>query len=152
MPEIDYLDLLESPESAKVLVTTSQDGSPHAAITDFLRKGPDGSILYLEPLESSLTNKNLVRAIWFDGRVAIALSHPDGRRVELRGRPERALIAGPYFQEHYQALQEQYGDIDLAAVWVILIEHVANHEFLAVQRREEQNHFFFRHLDRIAVQ
>lgn len=144
--------LIDDPTAAKVLVTTDESGTPHAAVTDFLQTAGDGTILYLEPLESSASNRNLVRSIWYDRKVAIALRGADGRSFQIKGRPVRTHVAGPVFQRHYVALQERHGDIDLAAVWVIQPEAVHDEEFGRAKAHEEATRPFFRHLDRIAKQ
>ncbi|CAH2603276.1 conserved protein of unknown function [Rhodovastum atsumiense] len=148
----DLHALIADPATVKVLVTTDAEATPHAAVTDFLALADDGSILCFEPLESSRSNRNLVRAIWFDRKVAIALAAPDGRRFELTGRPLRSLIAGPVFQCHYEAFTAAHPGADLAAVWVIAIDSVTDLDFDRARRQEEATHFFFRHLDRIAIQ
>ncbi|PWC45843.1 pyridoxamine 5'-phosphate oxidase family protein [Azospirillum sp. TSO22-1] len=148
----EVADLIADPTAAKVLVTTDEDGTPHAVATDFLEIAGDGTILYLEPLESSASNRNLVRSIWYDRRVAIALKGADGRSVQIKGRPVRTHVAGPVFQRHYVDFQERHGDIDLAAVWVIRPEAVHDEDFGRAKAHEEATRPFFRHLDRIAKQ
>lgn len=125
------------------------DGAPYTTVTDLLEPAANGAILYLEPLESSAANRNLVRSIWFDRPVSIAPGALDGRRFHIRGRVRRTHIAGPFFQERYVALRERRGDLDLAAVWEIVPTAVEDQDFDRL-KAEEARHPFFRHLDRIA--
>jgi hypothetical protein len=61
------------------------------------------------------------------------------------------LVAGPKFQAHYVAFRAARGDVDLAAVWVLAFDEIEDLDFDAAREREEAEHFFFRHLDRIAI-
>lgn len=146
----EVVDLINDQSAVKVLITTSETGTPHAVVTDFLENGENGTILYLEPLESSLSNKNLVGSIWFDRALAIALSSSNRQRFQVTGRPIRAYVAGPVFQRHYDAFRERFGDVDLAAIWVIKPEAVEDQDFARAKRRQEATRPFLQHLDRIA--
>lgn len=146
----EIIDLLAESDTTKVLATLDADGFPHVVVKQSLQPGEDGSILYLELLESSRTNKNLVRSIWYDRSVAIALKGKDGRSWQIKGKPVKTHITGPLFLEHYTAVRERLGDVDLAAVWVIEPEEIINETFAVRREEEERNHPFFTHLDRLA--
>ncbi|HEX9022889.1 MAG TPA: pyridoxamine 5'-phosphate oxidase family protein [Geobacteraceae bacterium] len=146
----EIIDLLGDSETTKVLATLDADGFPHAVVKQSLQPGEDGEIIYLELLESSQTNRNLVRSIWFNQKVAIALKGKDGRSWQVKGRPVRTHITGPLFQRHYTEIRERLGDVDLAAVWVIEPEEVIEESFAARRSEEERKHPVFTHLDRLA--
>lgn len=148
----EIIDLLKDTETTKVLATLDASGFPHAVVKQSLQPGDDGTILYLELLESSRTNKNLVRSIWFDQKVAVAVSGKGGRSYQIKGKPVKTHVTGPVFQEHYTAIRERLGDVDLAAVWVIEPEEVIEETFAARKAEEERKHPFFTHLDRLARQ
>jgi hypothetical protein len=146
----DVVALLNAPDTVKILATTGADGFPHAVEKQSLHAAGDGTIHYLERLESSTTNRNLVRAIWFDAHVAIALKGSDGRTVQIKGRPVKAHITGPLFQSHYLRLREQEGDADLAAVWVIEPTLVADQDLTRRRAAAEAAPPPIIQLDRIA--
>ncbi len=146
----EIIDLLGDGETTKVLATLDADGFPHAVVKQSLQPGDNGEIIYLELLESSRTNKNLVRSLWFGQKVAIALKGKDGRSWQVKGRPVKTHITGPLFQRHYANIRERFGDADLAAVWVIEPEEVIEESFAVRRSEEEQKHPFFTHLDRLA--
>lgn len=146
----EIIGILAESDTTKVLATLDADGFPHAVVKQSLQPGEDGTILYLELLESSRTNKNLVRSIWYDRSVAIALKGKDGRSWQIKGKPVKTHITGPLFQKHYSAVRERLGDVDLAAVWVIEPEEIINETFAVRREEEERNHPFFTHLDRLA--
>lgn len=146
----EIIDLLNNQESTKVLTTLDADGFPHTAVKQSLQPGDDGTILYLEFLESSRTNKNLVRSIWFNKKVAIALRGKDGQSYQIKGIPVKTHITGPLFLEHYAAAREKHGDLDLAAVWIIEPEEIIDETFAARRAEEDAAHPVFVHLDRLA--
>ncbi len=146
----EVIDLLNNHGSIKVLSTLDEKGFPHVAAKESLLAGDDGNIHYLEFLESSQTNKNLVRSIWFDKKVAIAVWGKDGESYQIKGAPVKTHITGPLFLKHYAAVREKYGDVDLAAVWVIEPEEIIDESFATRRAEEEAAHPVFLHLDRIA--
>ncbi len=147
----DVLALLADETTIKVLATRDADGVPWIEIPHALAAGGDGNIHYLELLESSATNRNLVRSLWFDTPVAIALRSADGRAVHIKGTPVKVHITGPLFQQHYQAVRAQLGDVELSGVWVIRPDAVVDRNFAAALAREAAEHPVFVHLDRLAA-
>jgi hypothetical protein len=113
--------------------------------------GDDGHIHYLELLESSATNRNLVRSLWFDAKVAIVLAAKDGRTIQIKGTPLRVHITGALFRQHYQAVRARLGDVDLAGVWVIRPDRISDQSFAVAAAREAAEHPDFIHLDRLAA-
>ncbi len=148
----EIIDLFTDTDSTKILATLDGDGFPHAVVKQSLQVGDDGNLLYLELLESSRTNKNLVRSIWFDQKVAVTVTGKGGQSYQIKGKPVKTHITGPVFQRHYTAIRERLGDVDLAAVWVIEPEEVIEETFVSRKVAEERKHPFFTHLDRLVRQ
>ncbi len=146
----EIIDLFTDSGSTKILATLDGDGVPHAVVKQSLQISEDGNLLYLELLESSRTNRNLVRSIWFDQKVSIAVTGKGGESYQIKGKPVKTHITGPVFQQHYTAVRERLGDVDLAAVWVIEPEEVIDESFATRRAEEERKHPFFMHLDRLA--
>ena len=148
----EILQLLELRDTAKVLATTDEAGAPYAIPSSFLQSGPGGELVHLELLEKSVTNRNLLRSLWFDLKVSVSLAAPDGRSFVIRGKVVKALISGPVFRSHYETVRRQLGDADLAAVWLIEPEELLNESY-AVRKLEEEERFPFSvHLDRLVAQ
>lgn len=143
-------ELLEDEETVKVLATTDEKGVPHAVIKQTLHLGEDGNLVYLELLESSQTNKNLVFSIWFDRKVAVALKGKSGASYQIVGSPSKGVITGAEFQKYYVDIRKKLGDVDLATVWIIEPEEVTNQTFSVRKAEEEARHPLFRHLDLLA--
>lgn len=146
----EVIELIEDRETSKVLATVDETGAPHVVVKQSLHVGSDGNLHYLELLESSRTNRNLVRSIWFDRPVAIAIHGKSGRSFQIKGRPTKAHITGPLFQQHYIAVRGRLDDVDLAAVWVIEPHEIIDETFATRQAWEEAQRPLFRHLDRLA--
>jgi predicted pyridoxine 5'-phosphate oxidase superfamily flavin-nucleotide-binding protein len=145
----DIIALLEDRQTLKVLATVDGDGVPHAVVKGSLRANPDGNLQLLELIETSRSNRNLVRAIWFDRPVAVLIKGQDGRSFQIKGVPIKAHVSGPVFQKHYSEIRSRLGDVDLAAVWVIRPDSVVE-ETPSVRVKEEQAaHPNFTHLDRL---
>lgn len=146
----EIAELLEDKETVKVLATSDAKGNPHAVANQSFQLDEDGRVIYLELLESSQTNKDLVRSIWFGRKVALALRGRDGRSYQIKGKPVRAIVSGPVFQKHYVSVREKLGDVDLAAVWIIEPEEVINESYPVRKAHEEATRPYFSHLDRLA--
>jgi hypothetical protein len=143
-------DLLTDVRTNKVLATLDHRGFPHAEGGVSLLAGEQGTVLYLELFESSATNKNLVRSIWFDNRVAIALTGTEGESFQIKGKPVKVHITGPLFLKYYQLLRQDQENLNLAAVWEIEPDEIINNSQAVRRENEEQAHPFFTHLDRLA--
>lgn len=145
-PEV--VALLNDPATLKVLATVDGNGAPHAVFKDSLHVA-DGEIHLLELLESSTTGKNLVRSVWFDRPLAIALRAADGRQFQIKGRAVRTHITGALFQAHYRRLRQSDPDADLAGVWVIAPDAVTDQRPGPRRQDESAAHPGFIHLDRL---
>src|SRR5450631_4047253 len=103
----EIIALFGSDDSTKVLATVNEHGFPHAATKPFIRVDDDGNLLYLELVESSHTQKNLVRSIWFDQKVSISVSDSYGQSWQIKGKPVKTLITGPVFLHHYLEVRQR---------------------------------------------
>jgi hypothetical protein len=142
--------LIADRETLKLLATTDESGTPHVVVKQSIHLAEDGNIHYLELLESSRTNHNLVRAIWFDRKVSIAIKGAGKQSFQIKGRPVEVHVTGPLFEKHYVEVRSLLGDVDLAGVWVIEPEEVIDENPEIRRRDEEARRPFFRHLDRLA--
>jgi hypothetical protein len=147
----DIIDLLNDQDTVKVLATVDGKGVPHAVFKQSLHLGSDGRIHSLELIESSTTGRNLVGSIWFERKASILLRGTDGRSVQIKGRVLKYHVSGALFQQHYLAVRERLGDVDLAGVWVIEPELVIDQSYRKRLATEDALHPDFIHLDRIAA-
>lgn len=146
----EVIDLLQDPETVKALATVDEKGHPHMVFKGSLIALEDGSIAYVEALESSQTNRNMLRGLWFDKDVAVSLRGKDGASYQIKGKPARYVITGPLYKQFFLAMRERMGpDGDIAGVWVISPEEVKNESFAVRKKEEEEKHPYFRHFDRL---
>jgi len=137
--------------SLKIVSTLNENGSIHSVPKGTLKVNASGQLEYAEVLESSSSYKNVVRSLWFDKKVTVLVIGADKRSYEITGNIKRILTCGRYFEDAYKAFLEKRGH-GIAAVIQIDIESVINSDISKRFERQEQEHFFFTHLDRLAVQ
>ncbi len=142
--------LLEDKSTVKVLATSDENGNPHVVVKQSIHADEEGNLVSLELLESSRSNKNLVRSIWFGRNVAVLVCGEDGTSYQIKGRPVKAHIAGPVFRKYYTKAREMQNDADLAAVWIITPIEVTEQTLSIRKAEEEAARPYFIHLDRLA--
>jgi len=143
--------LLADPATTRILAVPGPGEWPRLVPVPSLHAGEDGRLLLLERHESAESHRGLLRALWYDRPIALLLTHPDGRALELQARPLKAHVTGPLFLQHYQDLRAREGDVGLSAVWEIGIEAGFDQSLAARDATEAARHPGFTHLDRIAV-
>ena len=127
--------LLEMPGTVKVLGTVDDKGIPHVVLKDSMKLLDDGTFAYAEDLDSSESNKNMVRSIWFDKFVSINISKGE-KSYQIIGKPKKCLITGPLFKEFL--IRERAGnDSDIQSVWIITPLEVRNQS--RIERRKEES-------------
>ena len=142
-------EIFNDPESIKVLATTDKEGKPHVVFKGSLHVNENGYIEYLEFIESSQTNKNMVHSIWFHKTVTVNILLGK-KSYQIKGIPYRALIAGREFEAYYKKVRAEK-NIDLSTVWLIEPENVTEQSFEKRRVEEEKAHPLLRHLDRLVV-
>lgn len=148
--EEEIIELLNSKDTVKALATLNTNNIPHVVFKESLDVNEDGNILYLELIESSQTNSNMVNSIWFKRKVAINIKSQDGRSYQIKGTPVRALISGPIFENYYKLVSEKIEDGDLSTVWIIRPEEIINETYEIRKKEEEEKHPLLKHVDRLA--
>lgn len=145
-------EIINDPTSLKSVATVSREGIPHVTYKDSLHY-EDGEIVFYDYIQSSQTNKNLVNAIWFEGRVAINILNDNGKEKSsflIVGKPVRCVTAGREFENLYISLQDKYGkDMDLSAIWYIKPEAVRNESLFVRKKEEETKYPYIMHIDRL---
>ena len=144
---MDLLILNEN-DAKKVLVTLNPDGTPHAVFKSSMHYDHKRKvIIYLEYIESSKTNRNMVHALWNDLSIYCLVSTKNGKSIQIVGKPYWVVISGSEFQ-YYYAMADRVG-LDLSAVWFI---HPVSSRIETMETRiqEEINeHPMLIHLDKL---
>ena len=147
----ELLEVLAHPATHKVVATIDEDGSPHAVPSPFLHARPDGLLVHFELLETSATNRNLLRGLWFDRKLAVTLVGALGKTFVIKAVPAKAEISGPAFSQAFEAVRSVLGDADLAAVWLLRPLAVVDETYTRRKRDEEERYPFSIHLDRLLL-
>lgn len=138
-------------DSVKVIATVSKEGIVHVTAKGSVTVDEDGRIKFLELLEKSQTQKNLVYALWFNKQVAINIITKDKKSYQIKGVPYKAITGSHVFQEAYIEVQKHLGDdVDLSAIWLIDVEEVQEETFWAKREELEKEYPYELHIDRLA--
>ncbi len=149
LPE-ELKKLLKDSESVKILATVDEKGNPHAVLKDSMTMLDSGEIAYAEDLDSSFSNKNMVRSIWFDKHISINITKGD-ESYQVKGKPKKCLITGPLFKEFLLRERKKTGDkSDIQSVWIVSVEEVRNQSRNKRREEEWENRPYFNiHLDKL---
>ena len=147
----EIIDAINNPDSIKVVATISKEGIPHVTPKGSLTVDENGRIRFLELLEKSQTQKNLVYSIWFDKYIAINIITPDRKSYLIKGKAYKTINSGKEFIDAYVAVQEKKGkDIDLSSIWLIDVESTSEQTFIARREVLETSNPYEIHVDRLA--
>lgn len=138
-------EIINNPDTLKALATISQDGIPNVVFKGSVKVNEDGLIEYLEFIETSQTNKNMVHSIWFNKTVAINV-YLNKRSFQIKGKVKEAIIAGRKFEEKYIQVK-QAKNIDLSTVYLIEAEEILEESFEKRRSEEYEKHPILQHLD-----
>jgi hypothetical protein len=142
---------LENEQLVRILVSNGKAGKVHGSRIHKLQVTDNGTILYFEYIESSLTNQNLIYSLWFDKEIEIFAEDENKTSFTVRGIPKKAIIEGAFFEEEYKKVQKLYeGQIDLSTIWEIEVLSVENANLVELSKQEQETYPMIQHLDRIA--
>ena len=143
-----YIQLINDPSAVKILSTVSKSGIPHVVVKQSIHY-EDGKIVYLERLEGSKTNKHMTYSLWFNKMVAINVLSKDKMSIQIKGVPEKMLVAGSVFEKYYTSVNKKDSG-DLAALYYINIKEVIDESY-EIREQEHTNEFpLYMHIDRLA--
>ena len=143
-----YIELINDHSAVKILSTVSKSGIPHAVVKQSIHY-EDGKIVYLERLEGSKTNKHMTYSLWFNKMVAINILSKDKSSIQIKGIPEKMLVAGSVFEKYYTSINEQDSG-DLAAVYYIKIKEIIDESYEIREQEHTKEFPLYMHIDRLA--
>ena len=143
-----YIELINDPSAVKILSTVSKSGIPHAVVKQSIHY-EDGKIVYLERLEGYKTNKHMTYSLWFNKMVAINILSKDKSSIQIKGIPEKMLVAGSVFEKYYTSINEQDSG-DLAAVYYIKIKEIIDESYEIREQEHTKEFPLYMHIDRLA--
>jgi hypothetical protein len=145
----EALALLGDQNSLKILATIDENGAPYLTPKGSLRF-EDNRLLHWEILESSKTNRNLTRALWFDKTVSALAIAPDRRAYSFKLKPIRNVVSGKLFGKHYEEAAAKFNGRGIAGVWIYEILSVSDQSAKTRIAEEKAARPYFTHLDQIA--
>jgi hypothetical protein len=114
------IELLESPDSVKIIGTLDADGAPCLAVNASITSLNGVTIVLSEQLETSRSNRNLVRSVWYDKPVTI-LALNASSAFEIRAEAYRCLAVGDIYSLMLTRTRALCGpDADIAAAWELI--------------------------------
>ncbi len=142
-------EILADEDTIKVIASVDLEGKPHVVVKGSISLNENNQIRYLEFLENSRTNKNLLASLWFDKTLAITVLSKDRRSFQIKGRPIRTSIAGREFEEEYKKAQERHPDNDLSAIYYIDVDEIIEETYSVRRAEESKKNPLYVHLDRL---
>ncbi|MDY6862878.1 MAG: hypothetical protein SV062_07805 [Thermodesulfobacteriota bacterium] len=129
LPE-EVLDILKGKDTIRVLTTTDEDGVPHSVFKDSLTDLDEEKIAYMELLEISNTNKNMLRSYWDKKTVVVSLLNSAKKiSYQIKGEPDRFLIEGPIWDKFLDVTWGILPNSNPAGVWVIKPHKIINQTY-----------------------
>jgi len=145
-------EIIADKETLKSVTTVSKAGVPHTVYKGSLHLNEDDNIEFLELLEGSINNENLVYSIWFDKVVTVNILSKDKKSYEITGKVVRNITAGSQFEKVYNALRQQRGnDADLGGIWQIEPVSVREETFAVRQAIQREELPILRHVDALLI-
>ena len=133
----ELMDALNDPETTKVLGTTDEDGCPHVVFKGSLIALDDGNIAYAELIETSLTQKNMLRNFWNKKPVAISVLNQKKKvNYQIKGEAYKFHIEGPVWDQFLERIWSRMPDANPSGVWEIIPLEVINQDY-EIRLKEE---------------
>jgi hypothetical protein len=150
MLDVGLVNLVADRTATKTIATTGTDETPSIALSPWLETTEDGYFVHPELHLASPSSQNLIHSLWFNRKVAISIA-AETQQWHITGIPIKAHVCGSVFRRFYELIRSQWGDVDLAAVYLIKPVEIRLDSILVRQASEDALHPFYRHLDRQAI-
>lgn len=131
------VELFNDPQTVKTLTTTDEEGAPHNVCKSSLTVLEDGLVGYCEMIETSKTQRNMLRNYWAKKLVSISLFNPaTGLSYQIKGLPYKFIVDGPIWQRFLAETRKVIPSADPSGVWLIAPKEAKNQDYEL--RREEE--------------
>ncbi len=133
----EVVEVFNDSQTVKTLTTTDEEGFPHTVCKDSLSVSEDGLVAYSELIETSQTQRNMLRNYWAKKPVAINIFNPrTGLSYQIKGVPYKFMVDGPIWSRFLTRIRKVIPDADPSGVWLIIPQEVRNEDY-EVRRKEE---------------
>ena len=139
LPE-EILGALRDPQKMKTLTTVDKDGVPHTVPIGSMTVLEDGNIAFMELLDTSKTQKNMLNCYWSKTKVSVLVVDDWGRGKvwQIKGDPYKYLILGPIWDQFLEQVWQKIPEADPSGVWIIAPTEVRNQGYFERRRGEEE--------------
>ena len=137
--EKKVIEALNAPETIKTLTTIDDKGVPHTVVKGFMVSLDDETIAYPELIETSRTQRNMLRNYWWGNKmVAVCIfNKKKDLSYQIKGELYKFAVEGPIFKKFLDMVWNKLPDADPSGVWLISVKEVINQDFTV--RREEES-------------
>ena len=133
----EVVEVFNDSQTVKMLTTTDEGGFPHTVCKGSLTVSEGGLVAYCELIETSQTQRNMLRNYWAKKSVAINLFNPrTGLSYQIKGIPYKFIVDGPIWQKFLKESRKMIPDADPSGVWLIIPKEARNQDY-EVRRKEE---------------
>ena len=136
----EIINCIQDPHKIKTLTTVDKDGMPHTVPIGSMTVLDDGNIAFMELLDSSKTQKNMLNCLWFNKEVSILLvdDWENGKAFQIKANPYKFLILGPIWEKFLEQVWQKIPDADPSGVWLITPKEIRNQDYFERRRGEEE--------------
>ena len=116
----EVVELLQDKQTVKVISTVSDTGELNASIKGSLMALEDGNLAYMELLETSQTQRNVLWAHLWNKSVSVLVYNPGNNQCyKIKGEPVKFLIMGPVWDIFLEETWKMLPEANPAGVWLI---------------------------------
>ncbi len=150
LPE-EIKEAFSHPDTVKTLTTVDEEGIPHTVIKDS-KVLESGNIAYMELLGSSVTQRNMLRSLWW-GKKLISLGIFNNKlkiNFQIKAAPYKFWIHGDFWQQTLDEVWPKHPESDPEGVWELVPEEIRDQNFEVRMEETKQknptlwkvNHYF----------
>ena len=137
----ELMDALNEPETVKVLTTIGEDGNPHSVFKHSLIALDDETLAYIELIEKSETDINMLRNKWAKKLISMAVFNQKSNvAYQIKGEALRLILQGPIWDQFLEKTWSMLPEADPVGVWTIKVVDVLNEDY-GVRRKEVTGRF-----------
>ena len=131
---------LQDPAKIKTITTIDREGMPHSVPINSTVVLEDGTIAFMELLETSNTQKNMLNCYWFEKDVCILVVDDWGKGsiYQIKCTPYKFLTEGPIWEQFLDEVWKILPDSDPAGVWLLKPKEIRNQNYFERKKAEEE--------------
>jgi len=132
--------MLEDPKNVKTLTTVDKDGNPYSVPINSVSVMEDGNIAFMELLDTSQTQRNMLNCLWFKKAVSIVVvgDWGKGEVFQIKGMPYKFLTQGAIWDRYLEMIWKIIPQADPSGVWLITPQEVRDENYFVRRKGEEE--------------